>query len=154
MENRPILIIVRGIPGSGKSTFAEKIVKAIPDSAHFESDTFFMRGGKYVWKPELAFVAHRICEKKTAKSLDQRKVTVVSNTFTRQSEIKSYFEMAAEKNAKVIVFRMENSFPNVHGVPDETLEKMKARFFDIEGERKVFASTSDAEIEHLKKELA
>ena len=154
MENQPILIIVRGLPGSGKSTFAEKIVKAIPDSAHYESDTFFMRGGEYHWRPELAFVAHRVCEKKTLKSLDQRKVTVVSNTFTRESELKSYFEMAEEKNAKVIVFRMENSFPNVHGVPDETLEKMKLRFIDVEGERKVFASTSDAEIEHLKKELA
>lgn len=154
MEKQPILIIVRGVPGSGKSTFAEKIVKAIPDSAHYESDTFFMRGGKYVWKPELAFVAHRICEEKTAKSLDKRKVTVVSNTFTRESELKNYFTLAAEKNTKVIVFRMENSFTNVHGVPDETLKKMKLRFVDVEGERKVFASTSDAEIENLKKELA
>jgi predicted kinase len=154
MEKQHILIIVRGLPGSGKSTFAEKIVQAIPDSAHYESDSFFMRSGKYVWKPELAFVAHRICEEKTAKSLDQRKVTVVSNTFTRESELKNYFAMAEAKNAKVIVFRMENSFPNVHGVPDETLEKMKLRFIDVEGERKVFASTSDAEIENLKKELA
>ena len=44
-ENTPTLVIVRGIPGSGKSTFAEYCVKKLAEAnitaAHCESDDYW-----------------------------------------------------------------------------------------------------------------
>jgi adenylate kinase family enzyme len=37
-----IIYLVRGIPGSGKSTFAKSL-----GGTHFETDQFFMVDGKY-----------------------------------------------------------------------------------------------------------
>ena len=37
-----VLYIVRGIPGSGKSTFAKSL-----GGTHFEADMFFMKNGEY-----------------------------------------------------------------------------------------------------------
>ena len=37
-----VLYIVRGIPGSGKSTFAKSL-----GGTHFEADMFFMKDGEY-----------------------------------------------------------------------------------------------------------
>lgn len=46
-ENTPTLVIVRGIPGSGKSTFAEYCVKKLAEehitATHCESDDYWMR---------------------------------------------------------------------------------------------------------------
>lgn len=36
--NRPSLILLVGIPGSGKTTYAEKYIKEHPDTVHLSSD--------------------------------------------------------------------------------------------------------------------
>ena len=117
MEKRnQILIIVRGIPGSGKSTFAKEIVKMFPDdSVHWESDMFFMHNGVYCWKPNKVNLAHRWCQQKVEKSFDAVDIVVVSNTFTTESEMKSYLDFAKENGISVQIVRMENRFENEHG---------------------------------------
>jgi hypothetical protein len=39
-----MLIIVRGIAGSGKTTFVKK---TFPEAAHYEADMFFEQKGEY-----------------------------------------------------------------------------------------------------------
>ena len=152
MEKRnQILIIVRGIPGSGKSTFAKEIVKMFPDdSVHWESDMFFMHNGVYCWKPNKVHLAHRWCQQKVEKSFDAVDIVVVSNTFTTESEMKSYLDFAKENGISVQIVRMENRFENEHSVPDATVEKMKARFVDMPNEIVVTAENNAAMLRAVK----
>ena len=152
MEKRnQILIIVRGIPGSGKSTFAKEIVKMFPDdSVHWESDMFFMHNGVYCWKPNKVNLAHRWCQQKVEKSFDAADIVVVSNTFTTESEMKFYLDFAKENGISVQIVRMENRFENEHGVPKATLEKMKARFVDMPNEIVVTAENNAAMLRAVK----
>lgn len=152
MEKRnQILIIVRGIPGSGKSTFAKEIVKMFPDdSVYWESDMFFMHNGVYCWKPNKVNLAHRWCQQKVEKSFDAVDIVVVSNTFTTESEMKSYLDFAKENGISVQIVRMENRFENEHGVPKATLEKMKARFVDMPNEIVVTAENNAAMLRAVK----
>ena len=152
MEKRnQILIIVRGIPGSGKSTFAKEIVKMFPDdSVYWESDMFFMHNGVYCWKPNKVNLAHRWCQQKVEKSFDAVDIVVVSNTFTTESEMKSYLDFAKENGISVQIVRMENRFENEHGVAKATLEKMKARFVDMPNEIVVTAENNAAMLRAVK----
>ena len=152
MEKRnQILIIVRGIPGSGKSTFAKEIVKMFPDdSVHWESDMFFMHNGVSCWKRNKVNLAHRWCQQKVEKSFDAVDIVVVSNTFTTESEMKSYLDFAKENGISVQIVRMENRFENEHGVPKATLEKMKARFVDMPNEIVVTAENNAAMLRAVK----
>lgn len=125
------LILVRGLPGSGKSTFAAKM--GIP---HFEADMYFYKigNGNYRFDPKHLADAHDWCYDLTQHHLKTSDV-VVSNTFTRQRELNHYLELKAYGEcSEVIVYRCTGNYGSVHGVPEETLQKMKARFVDYDGE--------------------
>lgn len=122
------LVIIRGLPGSGKSTKAEKLLhKGIVD-VHFEADMFHMVGGTYEWKADNVQVAHRWCLDETDYALAQGKRVVVSNTFTTKRELKPYFEVAAKYNLTPMIIHATGDFGSIHNVPEETMEKMKNRF--------------------------
>jgi len=124
MENS--LYIVRGIPGSGKSTFAKSL-----GGSHFESDMYFMQDGKYNFDPEKLKEAHNWCRHSVmdAMKLGTPKI-VVSNTFTQKWEIEPYFILAEELGYRVFSIIVENRHGgrNVHDVPESVLTKMKDRF--------------------------
>lgn len=150
-KKNKILIIVRGIPGSGKSTLAKEIVKMFPDnSAHWESDMFYTHNGVYCWKPTIAHLGHRWCEKKVMESFNDKDIVIVSNTFTTLGEMKPYVDFAHENGITVQYVRMANEFENEHGVPESTLEKMKARFVDVPSEIVVTAENKDSMLRAIK----
>lgn len=120
------LYIVRGIPGSGKSTFAKSL-----GGVHFEADMYFMENGEYKFDPSKLKLAHNWCAIQTQKSMvDEEPIVVVSNTFTQEWEMEIYFKLAKENNYKVFSLIVENRHGGVneHGVPEDKLELMKNRF--------------------------
>jgi hypothetical protein len=64
----------------------------------------------------------------TAEALNLGKNVVVSNTFTRIREMEPYFQIADKLNASVIVIETNGRWPNVHGVPQEVIDRMHARW--------------------------
>lgn len=122
-----ILYIVRGLPGSGKSTFAKTL-----GGTHYEADMYFVTpSGKYEFDGSKIKNAHAWCldKVKTDMAVAREKI-VVSNTFTQEWEMESYFELAKEFGYKVFSIVVENRHggTNVHNVPEDKIEQMKNRF--------------------------
>jgi predicted kinase len=122
----PQLIIVRGLPGSGKSTFAETNFSSFE---HIEADQYFMKNGEYVWNSFKVHSAHSYCYNKVREALYQGKDVVVSNTFTTRNEITNYLEFEyLVADLKIFIFELHTQYGNVHNVPEETIEKMRDRW--------------------------
>ena len=125
------LYIVRGIPGSGKSTFAKSI-----GGIHIEADQFFMENGKYNFDITKIKLAHKYCQNQTEAWMKTDGVQVnndkivVSNTFTQEWEMEPYFELAKKNGYKVFTVIVENRHggTNEHNVPEDKIEQMKNRF--------------------------
>lgn len=125
----PIVRLIRGCPGSGKSTFA----KTFP-SYHLEADMAVTKDNQYQWKPETVKQSHQFTKELVERIMEFGADVTISNTFTMKKEIQPYLDLAAEYCYKVEIYRCTGQFGNVHSVPVEALEKMKNRFESIEGE--------------------
>jgi predicted kinase len=134
-----MLYLVRGLPGSGKSTFAERLATAL-DACHHEADHFFHfkegPSGTTVWTEEYLFdkdklhKAHKACQDWTTDCMCDGCNIVVSNTFTTEKELKPYLALAAEHGYDVTTLIVEGRHgnPSIHDVPEETMTKMRNRF--------------------------
>lgn len=118
------LLLVRGLPGSGKSTFAVTLT----DRVHLETDMYFSLGGTYQWDGSKLGKAHQWCQDQVRQALSEGKSVVVSNTFTKKWEMKAYFEMAQELGVGISVVEMKNRYGNIHGVSEEHIKKMEDRW--------------------------
>lgn len=128
----PDLILIRGLPGSGKSTVASKMVRdrtLIPID-WWEADQFFEDGnGGYEFEPRLLRQAHDWCYTNTLKSLRDGVDTIVSNTFTQAWEMEKYLGIGEwVQNLNIRIIEVKTSFESVHGVPAEKLRQMAARW--------------------------
>ena len=120
-----ILFLVRGLPGSGKSSFAIHIWN---EYAVCEADKFFYdKEGNYNFDPTKLKQAHEWCRNEVETRMKDHQVNeqyypeiAVSNTFTQEWEMESYFQLAEKYNYKVVSLIVENRHgsKNLHGVPD------------------------------------
>jgi predicted kinase len=123
-----ILYCVRGVAGSGKSTFAKTL-----GGRHYEADMFFIDpiSGEYKFDGSKIKLAHEWCQNRVEGDmiLNMDKI-VVSNTFTQEWELEKYFELAKKYGYKTFSIIIENRHGGVnqHGVPEEKVEQMKNRF--------------------------
>jgi predicted kinase len=129
------LYIVRGLPGSGKSTFALDLVGS--DFLVCEADKYFMVDGEYKFDGSKLKEAHESCRNlvetymKDSLMNDQfYREIAVSNTFTQAWEMQPYLDLAKQYGYMVFTIIVENRHGGVnqHGVPDEALTRMKDRF--------------------------
>ena len=122
------LYIVRGLPGSGKSTFAQSL-----DCPVFEADQYFIDSetGEYKFDGSKIKLAHNWCKLRVEHSMeDGLQKIAVSNTFTQEWEMDAYYELAKQYGYRVFSLIVENRHGGVneHGVPEDKLELMKNRF--------------------------
>ncbi len=127
------MTLVRGIPGSGKSTTAKHILfharSAGRECMHYEADMFFVDcDGNYNFDQNCIADAHDWCRDSVYESLAAGEDVIVSNTFTTIRELRPYFNMAADFGIIPHVITCQSNFGSIHGVPAETIEKMKNRF--------------------------
>ena len=120
------LFLIRGCPGSGKSTFAKLL-----GGKHIEADMFFMKDGEYQFDFTKLKDAHRWCQTMVGSWMsDSEERIVVSNTFTQEWEMKDYYDWAKDFDYKVFSVIVENNHngDNIHNVPIEKINDMKKRF--------------------------
>lgn len=122
------LILLRGLPGAGKSTLAKTI-----SNQHVEADMYFERGlnNEYNFDPTKLKEAHEWCKMTTEMWMMQGYYkVVVSNTFTQEWEMEAYFELAKKYGYRVYSLIVENRHGGVneHNVPEDKVEQMRKRF--------------------------
>lgn len=124
------LILVRGLPGSGKSTVAKTLIGFY---MHVETDMFWINDqGDYEFDAKRLGEAHQWCMNRTVELMTAGFSVVVSNTFTTKKELLPYFEMAKEFDCVPQVILAQGKFGNIHNVPPDIITKMSERFeYDI-----------------------
>ncbi|MBR1988393.1 MAG: AAA family ATPase [Clostridia bacterium] len=123
------LIMIIGVPGSGKTTKAKEILQdpqyAGFDTTHYEADMFFETEGDYNFDPSRLKDAHEWCQSNVERDIVCGRVVIVSNTFTKAWERKPYFDMCRKYKYPVQIIRMTGIFGNVHNVPAEKVAQMR-----------------------------
>lgn len=140
------LILIRGLLGSGKSTFAKKIKEGyfnvpIGDDyfEHFEDDMFFTNTkGEYKFDPSKLKDAHAWCFDKTRGHLLFKDSVIVSNTFIKYWEMKPYLEYAFNNSIETHIYEMKSQYGSIHNVPTATMERMQRDFEAIKFQSPIY----------------
>jgi tRNA uridine 5-carbamoylmethylation protein Kti12 len=141
MTPLPLVILMRGLPGSGKSTEAQnlryKLTKGhVLFSAIVSADTYQERwfGGSpfYDFRDDLATFAHAACFRAFIKALsDSVPLVIVDNTNTHPMNLVPY-ALASQAFCREFVIcdihcNVETSLKrNIHEVPQAVIERMAA----------------------------
>ncbi len=126
------LILLRGLPGAGKSTLAT-VLSENNMYPIFSVDDFFTDEvtGEYLFNFSDNHLAYKQCEELTRDAMKQNISKVfVHNTFTMDWELGPYFKLASEFKYNLFVATVENyhTNKNTHGVSDEQLQKMAEKY--------------------------
>lgn len=140
-----VLYLIRGLPGSGKTTLASKLMGdrlnhlVGPDrgAARFEADQFFYRAGTYQFDGARLGEAHADCQLKTFLAMKaQVGLVIVSNTMSQHWEAQLYLHFAKHFGYTVRVIDLfdggltdaELAVRNVHGCPEYRIAAMRERW--------------------------
>ena len=137
MTNHRTLIIMRGLPGSGKSTYVKE---NFPDAVVCSADSFFLNeDGEYIFVNWKLQQAHQHCFRAFIDAVTSDAETIViDNTNICRWEYENYVFMAEKFGYRIRKIRMnfaESDIPlfgkrNIHGVPELKINQMFERFED------------------------
>jgi len=140
------LVIMRGLPGSGKSTKAKEL-----DTEHYNStgkhaivcsaDSYFIgKDGIYNFNAKLLGHAHQTCIHNAALAMEnENELVIVDNTNTTKWEFARYLEMAKFYHYEIEIVSVGERTPeaiqtyfnrNIHCVPLEAIQRMANRWED------------------------
>lgn len=118
------ITLVRGLPGSGKSTFAKLLANA--RCVHLEADMFFELGDcGYQFDASKLKDAHAWCQHQVELAMADADDVVVSNTFVKRWEMQAYINLAMKYGYRVIEVTVNGNHGSIHNVPEATIERMR-----------------------------
>ena len=150
MKQPKQLIFVRGLPGSGKSTIADKFKEQYSNSCSVcSTDEYWERpDGTYDFNYELLGKSHVWNQQRTTKTIvweagltQWTSVVIVDNTNITFNEMKPYIRVGLQYGFEIIFiepdtewrYDVEECFKrNTHGVPYSTMLNMNWRWEDHE----------------------
>ena len=130
------LYIIRGLPGSGKSTLGDQLATTTrmynsftntwsTTHSYAADDWFTDKEGNYNFAPKDLSQAHEDCEARVRGAMmsDIERVCVC-NTFSQAWEAEPYFKLCDQYGYTPMVIECQNQFGNVHDVPQEVIDRM------------------------------
>ncbi|XP_069712232.1 NEDD4-binding protein 2 isoform X2 [Phaenicophaeus curvirostris] len=133
-----VLVLLRGVPGSGKSYLARTLLEDNPGGIILSTDDYFYKHGQYHFDPDCLGEAHD-WNRKRAKEAFEMRITpiIIDNTNIQAWEMKPYVTLAQQFKYKV-VFREPDTWwkskpkelerRNIHGVSKEKIKRMLERY--------------------------
>ena len=126
----PTMYIIRGLPGAGKSTLAERLTPG----RVFSADDY---PGLYVQgqlNPKLLSEAHVDCQERCRKAMTGQDVSA-ANTFSCNWEMDRYISLCLVKGYHCMVLLAEGTTTpegsptvSIHNVPPEATARMEERW--------------------------
>ncbi|XP_016848102.1 uncharacterized protein LOC100559189 isoform X2 [Anolis carolinensis] len=138
-ESQKLLFILRGLPGSGKTTLSHILLGKSRDGIVFSTDDYF-RQNNGCWSYNIALLgdAHDWNQKRAKQAMDHgRSPIIIDNTNTQAWEMKPYVEAALEKGYRVEFHEPDTWWKfnpeelekrNEHGVSREKIVQMLERY--------------------------
>jgi len=125
-----MLILIRGPQGAGKTTLAT-ILATSYGCKIYEADQYFVNPstGEYSWNAAEIGKAHEWCRARVLAALEAGMTAIVSNTCTSKKELDEYLALAETAGVKVWEIIAWGKFPNVHGVPEDKVQKKREAFY-------------------------
>lgn len=140
MKKKPCLCLIIGLPGSGKSTLGHQLKEFLElrkdrNNENLtvlrETDEYFVENGTYKFNPSKLGEYHALCQKMTEGDLSDGVNVIVTNTNLTKWERAKYFDIARRTKCIVRIIIMRNNYGNVHGMPSEKIDQMKAKFQEV-----------------------
>lgn len=125
------LIVLRGLPGSGKSLLAELLSERGHYPVFSIDDYFTDAEGNYHFRFQDNYKAYQMCAERTEAAMQASVSKIfVDNVFSLEWEIEPYFKLAAAHGYRMHVVTVENRHGgnNVHGIDKTQLEKIAQKF--------------------------
>lgn len=151
-----VLVIMRGVPGSGKSSFAHDLQQSFHltgglSSAICSADQFFIRpDGTYDWNPKLLKNAHEWCFSRVKSAMSSEitvgehgwpegccSLIILDNTNIVKAHYRKYVDLAKENGysvREVVIGKFDEESlkeyckRNVHSVSLDTIKAMAGKF--------------------------
>ncbi|XP_010293564.1 PREDICTED: NEDD4-binding protein 2 [Phaethon lepturus] len=133
-----VLVLLRGVPGSGKSYLARTLLEDNPGGIILSTDDYFYKCGQYHYEPDCLEEAHDWNRKRAKEAFEMRiSPIIIDNTNIQAWEMKPYVTLAQQFKYKVM-FREPDTWwkfkpkelerRNIHGVSKEKIKRMLERY--------------------------
>lgn len=123
------LIIIRGVPGTGKTTLA--ITEYVPRGyVHCENDQYWGENRPAQFTRQDWDAAKAFCFRKVTEAMKAGQNVVVSNTFTQHWQYGCYLWLAKKYGYEVKIIRLTHEYGSVHNIPEAEMRHIRALWED------------------------
>ena len=132
-----VFFVLRGLPGSGKTTLAKKLAEKY-NAKIFSTDDLFTINGKYCFRPEHLKEYHELTFNKAIHAMNEGHNVILDNTNIKKSHYLLYVANACRRGYIVCVKTVGRPKDpeswsvyydrNVHNVPYSSIRRMGEQF--------------------------
>jgi predicted kinase len=161
--DQPTVFIMRGLPGSGKSTIYHRLVKKYftenpchKSTIHCSADNYWTAiDGSYKFDLTRVPQSHHFCLRVFCEhGMRMSHLIFLDNTNTSLWEFSHYVKIAEAYDYKTVIITLNISVEtalarNIHNVPEKTIRNMYKRLNDVDNNLKLNAFCREHKIEQF-----